>query len=248
MRAWVRIGLLATVVAGVVAPAAIGVSGGDTITTIAGTGTAGFSGDGGQATSAQLNYPDGTCLRRAGERVHRGLPQQPHPEAEQRKHHDRRRHRHGRLCRRRRPGDLGAALHARSAWRSTARGTCTSPTTDNNRDPQDHAAGSSRRSPARAQRATPATAGRRRRPRSTLPRASPSTRRETSTSPTGQRSCPQGDAGGDHHHRRRNRHGGLLRRRRSGDIRAARPRRTASRSTRRATSTSPTQSTTGCGR
>ena len=32
------------------------------ITTIAGTGTAGFSGDGGQATQAQLNLPSGIAL------------------------------------------------------------------------------------------------------------------------------------------------------------------------------------------
>ncbi len=32
------------------------------IRTIAGTGTAGFSGDGGQATAAKLNYPEGICI------------------------------------------------------------------------------------------------------------------------------------------------------------------------------------------
>jgi sugar lactone lactonase YvrE len=37
-----------------------------TITTIAGTGVAGFSGDGGQATSAQLSYPTGIKLDAAG--------------------------------------------------------------------------------------------------------------------------------------------------------------------------------------
>jgi hypothetical protein len=40
------------VAAAVAAPSAIGVSGSDTITTVAGLGTLGFSGDGGQATSA----------------------------------------------------------------------------------------------------------------------------------------------------------------------------------------------------
>jgi hypothetical protein len=45
---------------------AFGVSGGDTITTIAGTGTAGFAGDGGQATSAQLNYPWGLAADAQG--------------------------------------------------------------------------------------------------------------------------------------------------------------------------------------
>ncbi|MBT2416343.1 hypothetical protein J7F01_29640, partial [Streptomyces sp. ISL-22] len=37
-----------------------------TITTIAGTGTAGFSGDGGQAVEAQLSSPEGLILDRAG--------------------------------------------------------------------------------------------------------------------------------------------------------------------------------------
>jgi sugar lactone lactonase YvrE len=38
----------------------------DTITTIAGNGTAGFSGDGGPATSAQLNRPTGTAVDSSG--------------------------------------------------------------------------------------------------------------------------------------------------------------------------------------
>ena len=48
------------------------VSGG-IITTVAGTGTAGYSGDGGQATSAQLNVPLRCGGRRAGQPVHRRL-------------------------------------------------------------------------------------------------------------------------------------------------------------------------------
>ena len=49
------------------APAsALGVSGSDTITTIAGNGVAGFSGDGGQATSAELNLPDGVAVDAQG--------------------------------------------------------------------------------------------------------------------------------------------------------------------------------------
>ncbi|MGW2189666.1 NHL repeat-containing protein, partial [Streptomyces sp. NPDC001719] len=36
------------------------------ITTVAGTGTPGYNGDGGQATSTELNYPDGVAVDRAG--------------------------------------------------------------------------------------------------------------------------------------------------------------------------------------
>ena len=71
------------------------VSGG-IISTVAGTGTAGSTGDGGQATSAQLNSLRRRG-RRAGERVHRRHLQQSHPQGERRDHHDRRRHRHGGL-------------------------------------------------------------------------------------------------------------------------------------------------------
>jgi len=54
------------VVAAVAAPSAIGVTGSDTITTIAGTGVAGYSGDGGQATSTQLNFPLGVNVDAQG--------------------------------------------------------------------------------------------------------------------------------------------------------------------------------------
>ncbi len=66
MRSWILIGLLAAAVGAVIAPAAIGVSGNDTITTIAGTGTPGFTGDGGQATSAQLNAVWGVAVDAQG--------------------------------------------------------------------------------------------------------------------------------------------------------------------------------------
>ncbi len=66
MRSWIRVGLLLVVVGAVAAPAAFGVSGSNTITTVAGTGTAGFAGDGGQATSAQLYKPWGVAVDAQG--------------------------------------------------------------------------------------------------------------------------------------------------------------------------------------
>ncbi len=60
--------LAALVAAAAVVPSALGVSGGNTITTIAGTGTPGFVGDGGQATSAQLNYPTSVAVDLQGNR------------------------------------------------------------------------------------------------------------------------------------------------------------------------------------
>jgi PKD repeat protein len=62
MRSWMHIGLLVMVVSAVAVPAALGVTGSNTITTIAGTGTPGFVGEGGQATSAQLNSPGGVAV------------------------------------------------------------------------------------------------------------------------------------------------------------------------------------------
>ena len=71
MRLWHGMGV-AAVAAVVAATGAFGVSSGRTITTIAGTRrTQGFSGDGGPATSAQLNDPRRGGGGRAGERLHR---------------------------------------------------------------------------------------------------------------------------------------------------------------------------------
>ncbi len=39
------------------------------ITTIAGTGTASYSGDNGQATAATMNNPGGVCVDTAGKRL-----------------------------------------------------------------------------------------------------------------------------------------------------------------------------------
>ena len=59
-RLWLGVGVAA--VAAVAATGASGGSGGGAITTIAGSGVRGFSGDGGPAISARLNYPRGVAV------------------------------------------------------------------------------------------------------------------------------------------------------------------------------------------
>ena len=72
------------------------VSGG-IITTVAGTGTAGYSGDGGQATSAQLNVPFGVAVDAQGNLYIADSTQPSRSQGEWWDHHDRGRHGHGRV-------------------------------------------------------------------------------------------------------------------------------------------------------
>src|ERR1035438_3358407 len=50
------------------------------LTLAAGNGTAGFSGDNGLATNAQLNYPHRRCRGLCRQPLHRRLWQPPHPQ------------------------------------------------------------------------------------------------------------------------------------------------------------------------
>ena len=84
------------------------------ITTIAGNGEEGYSGDGGPATAAALNEPYGVVVDRAGnvytaDRLNRRVRR---IDAAFRHHHDARRHRRGGLFRRWRTGGAGGARRA----------------------------------------------------------------------------------------------------------------------------------------
>ena len=87
------------------------------ITTVAGNGSEGYSGDGGLATSAQLCWSPGCGRGCRGQLVHSGLWQQSHPQGRTEPHHHHRcRKRSGVLLWRRRPSD------ERATERSIGRG------------------------------------------------------------------------------------------------------------------------------
>ena len=77
------------------------------IITVAGNGTAGYSGDGGPATAAELNSPNGVAVDSAGDLFIADSGNNVSPRGGQgdRRHHHRRRQRHRRLQRRRRTRD-----------------------------------------------------------------------------------------------------------------------------------------------
>ncbi len=75
-----------------------------TITTFAGTGAQGFSGDNALATAAHLNLPTALAIDVTGNLYLRRHRQPPHPQnLHHRNHHHHRRNRHSGLLRRRRP-------------------------------------------------------------------------------------------------------------------------------------------------
>ncbi len=100
------------------------------ITTVAGNGTAGFSGDNGPATSAELNMPGGVAVDSAGN-LYIADTQQPHPQGLERRDHHGGGKRNAWFQRRQRPGHQRAVERScrASPWIPPA--TCTSPTTLN---------------------------------------------------------------------------------------------------------------------
>jgi hypothetical protein len=98
-------------------------AGSGVITTIAGTGAAGFGGDGGIGHQRRAQTPAWRGGRRPRQRCSSptaGQPPHPPGRRRQRHHHDHRRHRRGGGRRRRRRRDERAAERAPRAWRWTA--------------------------------------------------------------------------------------------------------------------------------
>ena len=203
------------------------------IITVAGNGTAGYSGDGGPATAAELNGANSVAVDSAGDLFIADTGQQRDPRGGQgdRRHHHHRRQRHRRLQRRRRARDRRRAGQPPGP-RRRLRGRRVLRRRPQQRDPrggqgdrrhhhrrrQRHGGLQRRRRARDCRRAErPHQRGRR------LRRRPVHRRREQQRGPRGR----QGDR--RHHHRRRQRHRRLQRRRRTRDRRRAersrRPRR-----------------------
>ncbi len=156
------------------------------ISTVAGNGTCWLRRRGRRRHERRAQPPRRRRPRHRRQPLHRRRGQPPHPGR-----HPQLRHSSPRTPARRWAQPTATASRppsstVRSAWRSTPRRTCTWPTartTPSARSTTRRA--SSPPSPGRsACRATPATAGRPRAPRSTTPRPSPSTSSTRSSSPT----------------------------------------------------------------
>ena len=105
------------------------------ITTVAGNGTAGYSGDGGQATAAELDDPYGVAVDASGDLFIADDRQQPDPRGQPRhgRDHHRGRQWDRRLQRRQRSGHRRRTRLPHTASRWTPAGTSSSPTRSNNR-------------------------------------------------------------------------------------------------------------------